>query len=321
MVVPYERGDPMRLLIAHPSASFAGALREKLIGELEISWVSDGTEALEMLNSLCPEILILHLSLPRKDGLTLLEQLEYLPSIVLVTTDYSDPFVSARLHKLGARGILLMPMVSTVTQWVHRLLENSALLIRSEPTERILHSLGFRSGLTGYDLLCRGLELLQKDPGQTLSGIYKRLGHGAAVEKAIRMAIHTAWQEGERQVWKKYFDTDTCPGNKTFLLTLLQPDLHRLADDHTVFRDSAIHGQNFHTGGSGLPQGNAEGRVGGIVGVQVQNPLHLDDEQHIGAVAFPNQTGQFPQVPGTPLRGCVGEGADTILFQGDALDL
>lgn len=306
----------MRLLIAHPSASFAGALQEKFAGEFEISWVSDGAEALEQLNSFCPEILILHLSMPRKDGLTILEQAVCRPEIMITTTDYLDAFVAAAVHRHGGL-VLVMPMVSTVVGWVYTLLEQSKLLLKEEPFEVTLHRLGFRPSLMGYRLLCMVAGGLKNNPGQKLSGVYGKFGQITAVEKAIRMAIHTAWQEGERQVWKKYFDTDTCPGNKTFLLTLLQTNLHGFTNDHAIFRDSAVHGQNFYTGAGGLPQGSTEGRVSGVVGVQVENVLHLNDEEHIGTVSLPGQGGQLRQMPGAPDCGGIGESANTVIFQGD----
>lgn len=320
MVLPYKGGDIVRLLIAHPSASFAGKLREALEGEFEISWVSDGAEALEQLNRLCPEMLVLHLSMPRKDGFTILAQAAHFPEILIATTDYLDSFVAAAVRKYGGVA-LVMPMVSTVARWVYELLEQSRLLLKVEPFEATLHRLGFRPSLMGYSLLCTVARSLKKDPGQKLSGVYGSCGEIAAVEKAIRTAIHTAWREGERQVWKKYFGADSCPSNRTFLLTLLQPDLHGAAKDHTVFGDSAIHGQKLHAGLGSLPQGSAEGGIGGIVGVQPENIRHLDHEEDISAAALLRQPGQSSDMPGAPRRRCVGEGTDAILLQGDALDL
>lgn len=307
-----------RLLIVHPSHSFVGALQQRLAGEFEICYVFDGMEALDRLNSFQPDILILHLSMPRKDGLTVLRQADHCPEIIVATTDYLDAFVAAEAHRLGSAIVLLMPMVSTVTQWVDTLLAQSRYLIRERSFTSVLHLLGFRPSLTGYRQLCMAAELLRKNPGLSLSGeIYPHIGQPQAVEKAIRTAIHTAWKEGERQVWRKFFGGNTCPGNKTFLLTLLQPDLHRTADDHGVLGDGAVHGQNRYTGIGGFPEGSTEGGVGGIVGMQVQNILHLDDEEHISAVPCPGQLSQLRQVPGTPDGGSIGEGADAVFFQGD----
>lgn len=316
MVLLYERGDPMRLLIAHPSASFAGKLLEKFTGEFETRWVSDGAEALESLNCFCPEVLILHLSMPRKDGLTLLEQTSHRPEIIVATTDYLDSFVAAAVHKHGGV-VLVMPMVSTVVGWVDTLLQQSRFFVKEEQVVRLLHELGFRPSLTGYKQLRMAAEYLKKDPGQKLSGeVYGRIGEPRAVEKAIRTAIHAAWREGERQVWKKYFGA-TCPGNKTFLLTLLQTNLHSLTDDHTAFGDMAVHGQYLHTGFGGFPQGSAEVRVGGVVGVEKTDIFHLNDEQHIGAEPLFCQSGQLPKVTGAPDGGGIGESAHTVLLQGD----
>ena len=91
-----------RLLILHPSKSFADKLQEGFYGDFQTQWLGDGGQALEMLNSFCPEILILHLSMPRKDGLTILKQMDHRPEIILATTDYLDSFVAHKAHQLGA---------------------------------------------------------------------------------------------------------------------------------------------------------------------------------------------------------------------------
>ena len=47
---------------------------------------------------------------------------------------------------------------------------------------------------------------------------------------------------------------------------------------------------------------------------------HLDDEQHIGTIPLPSQLGQALQMLDTPVRGSIGEGADTVIFQSDTFD-
>ena len=71
----------------------------------------------------------------------------------------------------------------------------------------------------------------------------------------------------------------------------------------------------------GFPEGAAEFRVRFVVGADVFDIGHLDDEEDIGAVARPGGFGQAPDVFGSPLCGGVGEGADAVLFQCTALDL
>lgn len=307
-----------RLLIVHRSPGFAGAVAERLKGAYIIRPVYDGVEASRLLEEFRPHGLLVHTAIPRKDGLSLLEQTPHRPDAVVVTTDYLDTFTAARAGRLGVGTVLLMPTAQTAALMLSRLLEQES------PTPLIvwLQSLGFRPSLAGCRLLLGAAEIMKKDPGLSLSGeVYPKLGEPRSVEKAIRTAIHTAWQEGERQAWRKYFPQNRCPGNRAFLAVLLQLYRHGSADGHGVFRDGTIHSQNFHTGLCGLPESGAEGRVGGIVGVQEPYIFHLDDEQHEAAAALFDKPCQLPQVPGSPEGRGIGEGTYAIMLQRDSLDL
>lgn len=310
-----------RLLIVHRSPSFAKAVAERLTGAYLIRCLFDGQQALEALEAFRPHGLLIHTALPRKDGLTVLEQSPHRPEVILVTTDYMDTFLVSRAQTLGAAEVLFMPMVSTAAARLQQLLEQTRLTPQPSFVE-VLHAMGFRPSLTGYRLLLQAAELLKKDPGQSLSGdIYPRLGSPQGAEKAIRTVIHTAWREGERQVWRKYFPQNRCPGNKTFFDLLLQLYRDEGADDHRAFRHGAVHSQDLHTGTGGFPEGSAEVRVGNVVGMEEFYISHLDDEQHIRPVPLPGKGSQFPQMPGTPGGGSVRESAHPIILQGHSLDL
>ena len=239
-----------RLLIVHRSPGFAKAVEARLAGAYLVRCLFDGQQALEELVRFRPHMLLIHTALPRKDGLTVLEQTAYRPERIVVTTDYLDAFVAARAHALGAREVLLMPMASAAALTVTRLMERGEGFSLSV----WLQMLGFRPCLAGYPLLLQAAECLKKDPGQSLSGaVYPLLGPPQGVEKAIRTAIHTAWREGEPSAWNKYFPQDRCPGNKAFFAAVLQLYRDEAADIHGALRDGAIHRQHLHAGGSGLP--------------------------------------------------------------------
>ena len=92
------------------------------------------------------------------------------------------------------------------------------------------------------------------------------------------------------------------------------------ADIHGIHGHGAVHGKHLHTGSSGGSQRSAESGIGDIVGMQVFYIGHLNDEQHISAVALLRQCFQTAQVLGTAFCGCIGEGTDTVIFQRDTLD-
>ena len=92
-------------------------------------------------------------------------------------------------------------------------------------------------------------------------------------------------------------------------------------DFHGAFRDPAVHGQNLNASRRGPAEGLPEPGIGGVVGVEIPDGGHLDDEEDIGPVALLGCPQQAPQVLGPPLRGGVGESADPLVLQGDPLDL
>ncbi len=209
----------MRLLIAHGAPSFAAALTRQLEGELTVRSCTDGETAVQLLDTWEPELLILQAELPWRDGFGVLTLAAHRPAVVIVVSCYIDVPVARRFFALGAARILLMPTVAATVDALTAAIGTLPTLLPPPPAEAVLHRLGFRPSLTGFHQILRALELLQADPTCPFSDC---LYDHAGVEKAIRTAIHHAWREGDPHAWHKYFPGGTCPGNKTFLLTLLR---------------------------------------------------------------------------------------------------
>ena len=68
-----------------------------------------GTEALTMLDTLRPDILILDLCLPVIDGLSVLRQTHYKPSVILALTNLLTDNVLRDAAAVGVQDILLIP--------------------------------------------------------------------------------------------------------------------------------------------------------------------------------------------------------------------
>ena len=92
-------------------------------------------------------------------------------------------------------------------------------------------------------------------------------------------------------------------------------------DFHGAFRDPAVHGQNLNAPLRGPAEGLPKPGISGVVGVEIPDGGHLDDEEHVGPVPLLGRPQQAPQVLGPTLRGGVGESADPLVLQGDPLDL
>src|SRR6202049_483190 len=85
----------VRILVADDHAIFRDGLRKLLEGSDEVTIVgeaSNGNECVKMLSKLKPDILLLDLRMPEKDGLGVLEEVNFdsLPTRVIVLTAAAD---------------------------------------------------------------------------------------------------------------------------------------------------------------------------------------------------------------------------------------
>jgi two-component system nitrate/nitrite response regulator NarL len=107
----------IRILVADDHAIFRDGLRKllevaddvQIIGE-----ASNGVECVKMLQKLKPDILLLDLRMPEKDGLGVLEEVNFdsLPTRVIVLTAAEDDRDVVRAMRLGARGVVLKQSAS-----------------------------------------------------------------------------------------------------------------------------------------------------------------------------------------------------------------
>jgi two-component system, NarL family, nitrate/nitrite response regulator NarL len=102
----------IKLLIADDHAIFRDGLRKLLDSEEEITIVGEarnGAECIKMLGNLKPDILLLDLHMPDKDGFGVLEEVNFdtIPTRVIVLTAAEDDRDVVRAMRLGARGVLL----------------------------------------------------------------------------------------------------------------------------------------------------------------------------------------------------------------------
>ena len=109
--------QPVRILVADDHAIFRDGLRKLLDGATDITIVgeaSNGNEAIKMLAKLKPDILLLDLRMPEKDGLAVLEEVNFdsTQTRVIVLTAAEDDRDVVRAMRLGARGVVLKQSAS-----------------------------------------------------------------------------------------------------------------------------------------------------------------------------------------------------------------
>ena len=102
----------VRILVADDHAIFRDGLRKLLEGADDVQIIgeaSNGVECTKMLAKLKPDILLLDLRMPEKDGLGVLEEVNFdsIPTRVIVLTAAEDDRDVVRAMRLGARGVVL----------------------------------------------------------------------------------------------------------------------------------------------------------------------------------------------------------------------
>src|SRR6202158_4389056 len=102
----------IRVLLADDHAIFRDGLRKLLDADEDITIVGEaqnGAECIKMLAKLKPDILLLDLRMPDKDGLAVLDGVNFdqLPTRVVVLTAAEDNSAVLAAMRLGGRGVVL----------------------------------------------------------------------------------------------------------------------------------------------------------------------------------------------------------------------
>lgn len=219
--------DPRTAFIADPSEEFREALTLALTPGFRVRCCTRGDDALAMLTRETPDLLILDLSLPGLEGISLLEQLEVRPT-VLVVTDLINPYVYDSLVRLGVAYAIRKPCsIQSVADRAFDLVRQPRVPQEPDCLQKVLTQLQLPSGRQGFQHLLTGLPLLARKRDQRLSKeLYETialLDHStpSAVEKAIREVIREGWENGDRREWNRYFPGFVrCPRNKEFLFRI-----------------------------------------------------------------------------------------------------
>ena len=199
--------------------------------EIEIAGMAkDGVEALEMVQSACPDVLLLDIVMPRLDGFSTLEQLARLdlpkrPHVIMLTGLTRDDFIS-RAMRLGADYYMIKPfdMQMLYTRILEVARADDAPVYLSGPDtqtgasvdERVTNlflSIGIPAHIKGYGYLREAVKMVMENH-DLINRITKELYPGIArrfsttpskVERAMRHAIDEAWRSGEMEAQYELF--------------------------------------------------------------------------------------------------------------------
>ncbi len=119
----------MKLLIAVSSEVISDLLASSLSMH-DVHTCDTGTDALAMLEAHCPDALILDLTLPVIDGLTVLRKTGFRPHSILALTNLVTPAVLQAAADTGVQDMILLPC--TIEHIIARL---NALTEKAPSTE------------------------------------------------------------------------------------------------------------------------------------------------------------------------------------------
>ncbi len=244
-----------KLLIAEGAEEFRLALAEALRGCYYVRTCREGREALELMRSYEPDLVILDLMLPGLDGISVLQSAAAagIRPVVLATTRFVSDYVMEAVDRLGVGYLMVKPCDVTAT--VNRLGDLSQrirqpLLSPADPRTHVsntLMALGIPTKLRGYGYLREAILLMAQRPDQSITKeLYPDVGvrcgcTGVHVERSIRSAIATAWKKRDEKIWRQFFQPDgegvlQRPSNGEFISRLA--DGLMLADSAEAVRGS-----------------------------------------------------------------------------------
>jgi two-component system response regulator (stage 0 sporulation protein A) len=230
----------MKILIADSSEEFCSALSDILEKTHQVHTVSEGFDALHLLQSFRPDVLVLDMMLPGLDGITLLQRAhaQNIHPAILAIVCYSSDYVVNACSRLSVDYIMMKPCdIDAAVARINDLAQSSAVPAAPLPDARtlisnILLQLGIGSKLRGYAYLREAILQMRKDPSQAITKeIYPAaisITPGATTvqaERSIRTAILSAWRKRDDAAWQLYFPTDDSgkvprPTNAAFICRL-----------------------------------------------------------------------------------------------------
>ena len=222
-----EGMEKIRVMLADDNQSVLRLLTDFLSRKAEIDVVgavSDGAAILDAVRESAPDVLVMDIIMPRKDGFMVLEELRSLdgalrPKVIVLTGLSRDDFIM-RAISLGAGYYMVKPFDMHVlysrileiaresTAVVNVPAEAEALSGSESVEEQITNlflTLGIPAHIKGYQYLREGVrmvlenhEVINRITKELYPGIARKFGTSPSkVERAIRHAIEVAWTRGK----------------------------------------------------------------------------------------------------------------------------
>ncbi len=212
-----------------------GELAEQLSAAFEHEYIEiltapkDGIRIVELIRAHAPELVILHVFLPRLDGVGVMESVADQASrpVFVVISDFESPALKRELLRAGAAAYFTKSAdAGEMARTIRELLKlkekrNSDMMMQtgrmSDDIEvrvtEILHQIGVPAHIKGYHYLRDAIIKAVNNP-EIINAVTKQLYPSVAkrfettssrVERAIRHAIEVAWDRGDVDILNSYF--------------------------------------------------------------------------------------------------------------------
>lgn len=249
--------EKVSVLIADDNCAFADGLSKYLKAQPDMKVVGvayDGDEAFEMIVETQPDIALIDIVMPKRDGLAVLKKLsmtklEKTPEYIAMSITSNERIIDSAI-KLGAEYFMLKPQTEeAIADTIRSLMSDESVeIIRhseqaksnsphtqnthaqksvdlEELVTECIHELGVPAHIKGYQyirsaimMVVKNMELLNYITKQLYPTIAKQYTTTASrVERAIRHSIEVAWSRGKPEVMNDIFGytIDTGKGKPT----------------------------------------------------------------------------------------------------------
>ena len=243
--------EKIRVLLADDNLSILRLLTDYFERKPDIELVAavtDGAAILDSVREHMPDVLVMDIILPRKDGFMVLEELNRLdealrPKVIVLTGLSRDDFIM-RAIRLGASYYMVKPFdMNVLYSRIQEIAREDAALVAGTTEEppagtesvdeqitNLFLTLGIPAHIKGYQYLREAVRMVL-DNHEVINRITKELYPGIArkfdtsaskVERAMRHAIEVAWTRGRldtvnQMYGYKVFAKDDKPTNGEFI--------------------------------------------------------------------------------------------------------
>lgn len=217
--------EKIRVMLADDNPSILRLLTDFFERKQDIELaaaVSDGASIVDAVREHMPDILVMDVIMPHKDGFMALEELSHLeealrPKVIVLTGLSRDDFIM-RAIRLGAGYYMVKPFDMNVlySRIVEMACESSAVVDIAETEQaagnesvdeqitNLFLTIGIPAHIKGYQYLREAVRMVIDDRDvinritkELYPGIARKFGTSASkVERAMRHAIEVAWTRG-----------------------------------------------------------------------------------------------------------------------------